>query len=448
MYSLILERPPLPILSLHEPGLSHPSRQAEWHLAVQTAAPAGRVEEAITLELKGLGIQDWIYQLEACLALARAGLQPLTLCLTRAAREEPLRSRVWDGWIELLGNALVERGRGYQGLRLHLIRENGWDAPAGSLELTNQNGSAVYSGLTVFNHSDHDGGHQNFVDIQAADVGGTQPSPAVVTLSLGTTPIRCVTDILLAAGSNLTSAEGSFEHVLEAELAEVSAGCSASLLDDPQGSNQAARRVEWSSAQETRLLSWELDAPRLSFCAGRQFRPVLRLLQPAAGAVYLRWKIIGAANGALVEQTAQVQAASGHCLIACAASPLPPVSSYTGTCAPLRLELWAEAPASAARSLEIDFVQLLPAEQWAHLRSLGGVHQGSRLVLDGFVPKVYALNAQNQEEAATHSLSGQPLYLRPGQPNRVYCLFETSGGMPASQSLAMQIFCGGRWQTA
>lgn len=448
MYSLTLERPLLPNISLHEAGSSHPARQAEWLPAAQTAAYASRVEETIAIELKGLGIQDWIYQLESSLALVRAGLQPLTLCLTRDVREEPLRSRVWDGWIELPGSALADRGRGYQGVRLHLVRENGWDAAAGSLSLSNQNGSIVQSGLAIFNHSDHDSGHQNFVDIRAADLASTQPAPAIVTLNLGSSPVRCVTDILLAAGSNLSNAGGSFEHVLEAELAVAGSGCATALLADPQASNQAARRVEWSTAQETCLLRWELDEQQLGFCAGRLFRPVLRLLQPVVSPLYLRWKVSAVTGGALVEQTAQVQAASGHSLIACAALSLPPVSSLTGVHAPLRLELWAEIPASAARSLEIDFVQLLPAEQWAHLRSLGGIHQGSRLVLDGLTRKVYALNAENQEEASTHSLSGQPLYLRPGQPNRVYCLFETSSGMPAGQSLEMQIFCGGRWQSA
>lgn len=443
MFRLSMQAAGQAAIGLHGTLYSAPQRQAQWSWA---GCAAAQIEEVLTLSLKGPGIETLLNQIEALLAQARCGESEVQLVLQRSETSLTLTSPLLDGWLELLGGGTHDRARGFQGAALHLTRANHWDAAAAARPLSNANGARVCTGLRVYNHCDSDAGHQNYVDLAADDLDGAQPAPAVFSLDLGETPQRRVTEVFLAAGVGFSAQPA---HTLEAELGAPGAGVTSSVVADAAASNQAARQMGWTGSAARPLVSWDLDAAARAYGAGQALRPVLRLRQSLAQTTYLRWKVTNAVSGALWMQTHAVQAAAGHCLLPMPAVHLPGPLANGLAAAAVRLELWGEAPLDGAAALDLDFVHLLPAAEWTHVRSLGGTPQGSRLVLDGRTGRVFSQSAAGEQDSASHVLVGRPLRLQPGRPNRVYVLFECAGGAAEPlQSLDVQLFSGGRWQCA
>ncbi len=445
MYKLSLRKIDGTGIVLHGPEPVEPVRGARIEAGPR---PAGTnlVEEEIFIDLKGSTIRAWLYQLEKWLALARGRDEEIFLQIQAASREDPLTSRVLDGRIELLGHGTSDRMHGFQGLRLFLLRENNWNEPGNMLPLHNANGAGVWNGLAVLNHCDGTAGHQNYVDILPEDLPGSLPAPATLTLDLGPAPQRRLLDVIVAGGTDLRDSQGAFAHVLEGELASPgSAAGQVQVLPSDDCSNGACCQVDWQGDEEARLLTWELDAARLGYAAGRAFRPVLRLNNAPATTTFLRWKLCE--NSAVLEQTAQTRVEAGSSMAVGPALNLPPVPSSAGSYGPLTLELWGESPDPAGRRLSLDFMQLLPTEQWAMLRAISGCSQAQQLVLDGPHGQVYSCDADGESRSTSHTLVGQPLYLHPGRPNRVYFLFETDAGMPVNDSLRVRIAYGARYAT-
>lgn len=413
----------------------------------------GVVEEVYTIALKGAAIQAWTSELEERLALARAGLRIVHLELQTESRYAPVRARVLDGWIEVLGKGYDDRARGYQGIRLHVVRVDGWDGVRSALNLSNRNGTDVWNGLTLYNHTDSGTGHDNFVDIKPGDLAGAQAGATHIQLNLGASPTRTIKNVVIAAGTGLKSETSAFDHVLEGESAAAGSGATASG-NTALGtcSNGSYKYVEWTSASEVQVLKWTLYPSRLGWMLGRGFKPVVRLASLPAANIFLRWKIAAKTLSTTIDQTAQLKVNSTRSLVTLPTlylppQPLSPGLEGAGLYDDTQIELWAECVTAGTKRLELDFVQLLPVEQYAFLTDVGGAEQGNSLHLNGGLEQVYTENNTNGRQSIGHVLNGGYIKLRPGKYNRVYVLYETDSGFPVDDSLTLKIFYGPRWKT-
>ncbi len=414
-----------------------PPPLAGWRWLEQKISPDGaEMTSCALVTLRGAGIREWLEGLEAVLTAARH--TPFTRLERRAAPgDEPLTADLYEGWLE--ADPLQQStARGGFSLRLYLRHSAVWRKAAAALPLSNASGQRLEGGITFYNHHDGESGHQNFADLSAADLSGAQPAPLGLHLRLSEPPGSSFQRVILAAGSGLQWGGEAFPHVLEGEAALPGSDATfTAVLTDTAASGGAYRRVEWTRPDSAALLRWTLSAYLLGFCAGRLFRPVVRLPGPPPEGVYLRWSLLEG-GGHLLEESPPLPLEAGHVLQATAGLNLPPRWLPAINPAALTLELRAESRDSSTKRLDVDFIHLLPAEGWLQLDAVNGA-AGDDLWVDGDYRAAFTLHSGGQT-AFTHTFSGAPPRLLPGLDYRLYLLWETESGSPVNSRCEVQAF--------
>lgn len=407
--------------------------------------PDGRFEEVITIECRGGDIWNLITELEKRLALLADGIVPQYLWLESQTRLSPVRSQIHQGRIELLGNGMADRARGYQGLRLYLTRSGWFEEVLSPVFLNNPNDSNNITGITVYNHNDGDAGHVNYFDVTAAEIRGSQPVPARLMLKAGDAPVRRLGKIIISGGINLWDDTGSFDHVLECESAAAGPGCTGAVnVADGSASGGYYQSLQWTSEDEVHLCSWTLSGERLAWLAGRGLRPAARFhTLPPAGARW-RWKITQPGSTAVMDRSPQILLDETSRLQAL--PPLfPPVQSPSGPFQAFTLEAWLECSSAGVKQLDLDFVHLLPQENYCSFTPVNGLTQGQDLVVNWHSGEIYAQDSASGEKTVSHIDSGAPLVLRPGCCHRVYLLYETDTDFLISDTSSLLLQAGWRW---
>ncbi len=410
------------------------------------SAGDGLVEEVIELALHGEGIDALLKDLEEIILLSQSRIKEAYLYLQATPGAAMLSARIHAGRIELLGGGLNDRKRAVQIVRLRLARADCWEESSRALALSNQNGSQVWSGLTVLNHCDSTVGHQNFADAAPEEVRGSLPCPVQVRLVLPAGFASTLLDVFIASGFDLKDAAGAFEHVLEGENGAPGSGCTGSSQQADAGcSGGYLARAEWTAPSEIELWKWTLSAAQLGYMRAGLFRPMMRLASLPAAGTYLRWRVCNPGGGELL-RTAQTPLDPNRFLTPLPALRLPPDGMGGGAYQPLEIRLLAECAAAGTKSLEIDFIHLLPAGSFQHLRPLDGLEPGFTLVSDSREERVYAFQTGGGGQRLSHWLTGGPITLQPGRENRIYFLFETSAGAPIDAQAQVMIHQKGRVQ--
>lgn len=414
--------------------------------AVPQPAGNGLVEEVIDLALKGAGISAVLQSLEEKILLSQQGIREAYLYLQTAAGLSAISARILSGRIELLGGGLNDRKRHVQILRLRLVRADYWEESTRALALSNQNGSQVWNGLAIRNHCDATAGHQNFVDIDADEVHGTLPCPVQVRLILPEGFPAALRDCHIAAGFDLKDEYSAFDHVLEGEAGAPGSGCTGSSQETSSSCSAGASvQVEWTAQSEVPLWKWTLSADQLGYMGACNFRPVMRLAALPAEGVYLRWSASTQSGGEML-RTQQTLLDPGKLLTPLPALRLPPAPMDGGPYRPLEIQLRAECAEPGVKSLNIDFVHLLPAASYQHLHPLGQLEAGYTLVSDGREERVYACQSGGNNQQISHLLTGAPIVLQPGRHNRVFFLYETASGTPIEALTQVMIYQKARIQ--
>ncbi|MHB8933630.1 MAG: hypothetical protein ACYC6H_09215, partial [Bellilinea sp.] len=149
------------LLYLHGSGTLPPVRSIQRQSQPNRLAD-GLVEEVITVECRDGSIWNFITELEQRLSLVKDGTAPQYLWFETSMRLIPVYARILEGRIEVLGGGVADRSRGYQGLRLHLLRTAWLEEEYAPIELNNANGANNILGITLYNHKDADSGHVNY----------------------------------------------------------------------------------------------------------------------------------------------------------------------------------------------------------------------------------------------------------------------------------------------
>ena len=196
----------------------------------------------------------------------------LPVCLGAQPRAggETWRTPLLEGRLEPSGSGVDDRLRGRMQVRLHVTHPAWFEGSPAELPLTNCSGTCLTGGIQVDNHAD--AGHENFVRIEGADLGGELPGTLKLALAnpAGGDPLG---DLLVSL--NQHSDPAGFAAVLEAE-----AGSGGTLVPDAACSGGSYRSLAWSGTGEVELLSWALSGTRVAACGGNAFRFLLRLAQP------------------------------------------------------------------------------------------------------------------------------------------------------------------------
>lgn len=311
-------------------------------------------------------------------------------------------------------------------LNLTIERAPWFEGPRTQIPLSNGNGSNNTAGLTVYNHDDLGGGHDNYVAIAANGVTGTLPCRAELELTSTTADSRRTYEIFV--GHNVWSNPATLSTVLEAEAA--TALTSVANLSGAAYSNGAARNYSWSGAQENLIARFDLSSTLLSAAAGGQFRIMVRFASaPVAHTLWLRIKsqLFGLTELQVEEQRRMTP---GVELQELGTLQLPPYLVGQSNIQGLSLVLTAQNTAGGASSLAVDCLFLLPLNGWRHYRPRGyGMENGVKLVetTDG----VIYTDGWGTAGLVGHYTAEGELYLIPGVAQRLNILQVTADGTAA-----------------
>ncbi|MHB1340035.1 MAG: hypothetical protein ACYCYG_14635 [Bellilinea sp.] len=432
------------LLYLHGSGTMPPVRSIQRQSQPNRLAD-GLVEEVVTVECRDGSIWNFITELEQRLSLVKDSTAPQYLWFETSMRLIPVYARILEGRIEVLGGGVADRSRGYQGLRLHLLRTAWLEEEDAPIELNNANGANNILGITLYNHKDADSGHVNYCDVKAEDIRGSQPLPARMVLEVGAASVRRLGKIVVSGGINLWDTESSFDPVLEGEAAAAGAGCSASIqVPDVSASAGSYQTFQWTVVDEAAVCRWTLTAERLAWLSGHGLHPVARFHSPPPANTRWRWKVIQPDGSAILDQSAQILLDSSSRL-----QVLPvffqPVQVRLAPYQPFTLEAWLECTTAGVKQIDLDFIHLLPLDNYCFFEPVGGIQQDHNLVMDWNRNELYAEDAVSGEKTVSHVASGAPLMLRPGCNHRIYVLYESDHGFLISDSIKLRLQAGARW---
>ena len=307
-------------------------------------------------------------------------------------------------------------------------RRNWWEGAEVELELSTSNQAAATGGRTIYNHDDSGTGHDNWVQIAAAQVAGDLPGAVRVQLANSVGSARSYRKVWL--GVNSYSDPANFAHVLEAE----SASGGGSVVSDANCSNGS--RLDIAPNASTITLTWSLSAAQLQRTQGRWFRLLLRV-NDHSGDLRVRPEVRDASGTYTLWSGDSVVLRSLYGGIYDLGSvPLPPGGFATAYGA-LTLALQF----TGTSLTELDFVQLTPLDSFRYLECMGSVANGESVVDNGYEGLAYVLSSAAYLPLV--SPRGEPLMLTPGRLQRVFVLQQNLTGnslAPIGDTMAVRVW--------
>ncbi|GIV73533.1 hypothetical protein [Caldilinea sp.] len=306
------------------------------------------------------------------------------------------------------------------------------DTTLRDVPLSNGNGSGVTTGLTIYNHNDGGAGHDNFVDIDGADVTGVIPAPARILLANTSGVDYSLRNIYI--GHNVQSAPGTFNAILEGEAS--TAG--GTTVADSGSSNGSYRSLTWSGPLNNIFgFQWPLGSTRLAQARGHYFR-VLARLAGLSGTVFARLSLRYPADlplTAIAESMAEIQLRSGALLQDLGVIQIPPFNLSQ----PVDLALVVILRSPGSGSLLLDFVQLTALDSWRHLYQLGYLTEATDTVVDDGIENVAYVQEADGDQVPIYASYGQPIHLWPGRDQRLTFLWDEANNMNITRTFAVQV---------
>lgn len=333
------------------------------------------------------------------------------------------RSRVTNGAVlhDARLDARWRQGRAKLGLAI--TRQPYWEGPETAVPLTNSNGTDVTDGLGVYNCNDASGTapnkRVNYVEIAAADISGNRPTPAKLLLT-NTFATNRLNNVWI--GHNHTDPTNALWN-LEAEAASGETGDADS---GSSGGYDVSKTL--TSDSEVTLFTWPLSAAMLSAAQGQWVHALPRFsYAPVISNIRFRFKLQW--NVTTIWQSEQVLPDSNVSLAIrdLASFRLPPwLQNYSGLDG-MNLVMTGQRILASSQLLTLDFLQLIPADNFRYLACVGyGVAQNSRIVDDGIGGEVYRDDGADTGRVGILTGYGDPILLQPGKLQRLYFLMHSN----------------------
>lgn len=318
------------------------------------------------------------------------------------------RSELLDARIEYQDDTLSAWGQAKSPASLSIERVPYWEGALTQLPLTNANGTGNTSGLTVWNHDDSGTGHDNYVQIAAADVAGTIAAPVKLELTNATGSSQTYEAIYMA--TNAFSDPANLTHSLEAESIVVS------TYYDSIGSNADSSNGQYvvKSISGTYRQFFDLSAALLADTMGHDFHLLARFRN--AGTMYVRpsiWDASGAVQLRAGDETEFT--ITTNQLVDLGVLPFPP-GGYGTAYGAQRLSLYYRPTGTI--SVQLDSFLLFPAIAFRRLTPIGSVANGAKITDDPIEDRAY-LTASSVDTPAVVRRSS-PVMVWPNTLQRIY----------------------------
>ncbi len=318
------------------------------------------------------------------------------------------RSELIDARLDPTDEALRQWPNFVIPFTLTILRVGYWEGALTQLPLTNANGSGNTSGLTIYNHDDAGTGHDDYVQIAAADVTGALPSPVMLELTNNTGSARTYTEIFVA--TNAHNDPANFPHVMEAESTVVGGYGTA-------GSDAACSNGQYveKSGNGTWEMRFTLGQTLLQKAAGYPFR-VLACFSQTLNA-FVRPSIVDSAGLIALARGDEIQiAVTGQDLVDLGMLPLPP-GGYSTAWAEQRLALSFRT--TSLLTTRIDYFLFMPAYAFRRLTGLSAsIANAGKVVDDAIEGRAYALISSVEQPWFVPR--GSPVMVWPNTLQRLY----------------------------
>jgi hypothetical protein len=393
---------------------------------------SGHCLEKLDLVLQGSQneLRSFILRLQTIVERLRLGHE-IWLALQPDATGEVYQSRLYAGKFGWLLNSVRLKGIG---IRLELERQNFWQLPWRKLALTNVHGSLVQDGLQIDNRADSLSGKQNWCWLAGSSLLGDLAAPVRVHLRHDIGPAEDIDRVMMG----LSSGHNQPLDVLEGELAD-SPVTYGSIIDTSCHGN-AFGLVQWDGTIVQRVLSWILPGSTFQGLAGKQIRPLVRLVNLAGlkDGTWLSWKLY---HGGLVYQSAAQQLSRDRSLQVLPSIHLPTLPNQHSNWADLRLELHAHNRETGTNQLAIDAIFLFFRESWRQFSAMshGKLAFGEELIdqCDQSVPYIHI--AYTDSDLHAYQTLGNGLWLIPGEDHVLQVLWDTGLEMPLEMSCHLEV---------
>lgn len=293
------------------------------------------------------------------------------------------------------------------------------------LSLTNGNGTNNTAGLAIWNHNDADAGHDNWVEIDAAEVGGTLPAPVRLQFVNKVNDTQAYRKWWLAV--NAYNDPANFTHVIEGESRVTGYGTVTSSATCSSGGYNA------HSITTSGQMQWDLSAAMVARCAGYPFRLLIRFHGTTAmtymqACIYDSTGLVELIAGDFIQSDTYGVQDLGVLRI--------PPDYYASGYAALRLvlKLWT----TGTNLANVDYIQLMPADTTRLMVQRGMAHVlNTENGLDESEGRAYGGGPTNGQPI--YVLKGNPLMLAPGKLQRIYLLVaDSTGGSDIADNWTLQ----------
>ncbi len=402
--------------------------------------PDNPVVETINVGVRGatlaelVGVVQEINRLLDYARLHPSGAEGVWLNFAADVDQEVYRARVTDGAVRY--NAKLLRDWRTKKMTIGLIVERApyWEGAETQIPLTNANDEDNITGLTVWNHNDATAGHENFVEIAAADVAGDLPAACRIEIeNTYNNATRAYTYYIGQAWQSGWPGETTL-NVLEAEDADYPTTGNSSNAGYSGGATKALALP----ATAGYIARWDLSTDVMTACKGQWFRLMAGFTSAPAAGTWIKMKLTFPAGSPLtvVAESPWMQMDGVNTLQEIGTLQIPPWLPGETNLSNLTLALYGYLAATGNQGL--DYIQLFPMDGFRKLTPLGyGLGYQAKLIDDGIAGNLYA--DWGGEKSGYYVGTGE-IKLQPGKAQRLYflCTSQTGGsGIDRTGSVKM-----------
>lgn len=326
------------------------------------------------------------------------------------------RSEILFGRLELQQDAMQIWGNAHIPCLLHITRRYYWERTGALTEIrltSAYHTTPKTAGVWVYN-SNAGGTVGNYVQISGTEIVGDLPAPAKIQLQNITGASQSYRNFYIA--NNAFNTASVFAHTMEGESSVYgtqvnAAGCSGG-------------KYMQTSFSGTTFFLWPMTT-RLLYGGGRTFRILARFATyPLSTPVYVR-AVLANEDGLLPVATGEevklpADGSNIYELVDLGSLPLPPNGNgLPWDTMTLKLEMRAASNATVG----LDYIQLMPTEEYRHIVMRGGLMIANGALLDdGTEGKTYMV--EDGANKPYFSPRGSYINVYPGITQRLYFLHD------------------------
>lgn len=345
------------------------------------------------------------------------------------------RSEVVSGRIEWPGDALTPRlASGAVAVLVLWERRYWWEDILTDIGLANTGTAKTTSGVLIYNHHDSTT-HENFVDIEGADIEGAIPAPLKVSMEAG----GALGSRRFYLSANTFHTPALWQAVYEGEDQTSTELTHPAATSDANSSGGYYQTCSWTTSvsHTDNAFIWPISATQLGYAAGGWFRVLMRLANDPPANCYVKLKVKFDATTPLTTlwEGPEILLDSNRQLQDLGSVQLPP-GYVTGS--PTALALVLSIRHGGTDQLNVDYLQL-DGPDGVHRFDQQGYQlvSGDLVVDDGPNEGVYV---QTYGGFTQHIFSDYPppLLVWPGRDMRIRLLFDNAyGNSVISDTLTM-----------